>query len=146
MIQVYLKSKRAIRFLFYRHLSITEQLIISDTLIHHKLVNQYWLLNKADRHHSIEVMNRSKKISDDSDLMQLSLLHDIGKNTGHYSWFLRIFTELKIISSIKAKKYLNHELLGLKVLEKIDNIELLIELYEKELLKKRHHILEKTDY
>ena len=146
MIQVYLKSKRAIRFLFYRHLSITEQLIISETLIHHKLVNQYWLLNKADRHHSIEVMNRSKKISDDSDLMQLSLLHDIGKNTGHYSWFLRIFAELKIISSIKAKKYLNHELLGLKVLEKIENIELQIELYEKELLQKRHHILEKTDY
>ena len=146
MIQVYLKSKRAIRFLFYRHLSITEQLIISDTLIHHKLVNQYWLLNKADRHHSIEVMNRSKKISDDSDLMQLSLLHDIGKNTGHYSWFLRIFAELKIISSIKAKKYLNHELVGLKVLEKIENIELQIELYEKELLQKRHHILEKTDY
>ena len=146
MIQVYLKSKRAIRFLFYRHLSITEQLIISETLIHHKLVNQYWLLNKADRHHSIEVMNRSKKISDDSDLMQLSLLHDIGKNTGHYSWFLRIFAELKIISSIKAKKYLNHELVGLKVLEKIDNIELQIELYEKELLQKRHHILEKTDY
>ena len=146
MIQVYLKSKRAIRFLFYRHLSITEQLIISETLIHHKLVNQYWLLNKADRHHSIEVMNRSKKISDDSDLMQLSLLHDIGKNTGHYSWFLRIFAELKIISSIKAKKYLNHELVGLKVLEKIENIELQIELYEKELLQKRHHILEKTDY
>jgi hypothetical protein len=146
MIQVYLKSKRAIRFLFYRHLSITEQLIISETLIHHKLINQYWLLNKADRHHSIEVMNRSKKISDDSDLMQLSLLHDIGKNTGHYSWFLRIFAELKIISSIKAKKYLNHELVGLKVLEKIENIELQIELYEKELLQKRHHILEKTDY
>jgi hypothetical protein len=91
-------------------------------------------------------MNRSKKISDDSDLMQLSLLHDIGKNTGHYSWFLRIFAELNIISSIKAKKYLNHELVGLKVLEKIENIELQIELYEKELLQKRHHILEKTDY
>ena len=146
MIQVYLKSKRAIRFLFYRHLSIAEQLRISETLIHHKLINQYWLLNKADRHHSIEVMNRSKKISDDSDLMQLSLLHDIGKNTGHYSWFLRIFAELKIISSTKAKKYLNHELVGLKVLKKIENIELQIELYEKELLQKRHHILEKTDY
>ena len=76
MIQVYLKSKRAIRFLFYRHLSITEQLIISETLIHHKLVNQYWLLNKADRHHSIEVMNRSKKISDDSDSENLDFIEE----------------------------------------------------------------------
>ena len=83
MIQIYLKSKRAIRFLFYKHLSITDQLTISETLDNQELIKQYWLLNKADRHHSIEVMNRTKKFTEDIDLLKLSLLHDIGKNKAH---------------------------------------------------------------
>ena len=84
MIQIYLKSKRAIRFLFYKHLSITDQLTISETLDNQELIKQYWLLNKADRHHSIEVMNRTKNYTEDIDLLKLSLLHDIGKNKAHY--------------------------------------------------------------
>ena len=80
MNEIYLKSKRAIRFLFYKHLSINEQLVISNTLKNNQLIKQYWLLNKADRHHSIEVMNRTLRFSDDLELLQLSLLHDIGKN------------------------------------------------------------------
>ena len=75
MIQIYLKSKRAIRFLFYKHLSISDQLTISETLDNQELIKQYWLLNKADRHHSIEVMNRSKNFTEDIDLLKLSLLH-----------------------------------------------------------------------
>ena len=83
MIQIYLKSKRAIRFLFYKHLSISDQLTISETLDNQELIKQYWLLNKADRHHSIEVMNRTKNFTEDGDLLKLSLLHDIGKNIAH---------------------------------------------------------------
>ena len=113
MNEIYLKSKRAIRFLFYKHLSIDEQLVISNTLKNNQLIKQYWLLNKADRHHSIEVMNRTLRFSDDLELLQLSLLHDIGKNTGHYSWLLRILSDLKIVSSYKSKNYLDHELIGL---------------------------------
>lgn len=146
MIQFYLKSKRAIRFLFYRHLSIGEQLTISDTLNNEDLLKQFWLLNKADRHHSIEVLNRTNKLSNNIELSKLSLVHDIGKNISHYSWFLRILSEIKILASPKAKRYLNHEVLGLEVLRKVDNIEDLISLYENDLLNERHHILDKTDY
>ena len=126
MNKIYLKSKRAIRFLFYKHLSIDEQLVISNTLKNNQLIKQYWLLNKADRHHSIEVMNRTLRFSDDLELLQLSLLHDIGKNTGHYSWLLRILSDLKIVSSYKSKKYLDHELIGLEVLSQIGDIDSLV--------------------
>lgn len=146
MIQIYLKSKRAIRFLFYKHLSITDQLTISQTLDNQELIKQYWLLNKADRHHSIEVMNRTKNFTEDIDLLKLSLLHDIGKNKAHYSWFLRIFSELKVLSSRKAKNYLDHEAIGLNVLENIDDIQVVIDLYKNDLLNIRHQILDKTDY
>ncbi|MDA9655620.1 hypothetical protein N9S94_01250 [Candidatus Actinomarina] len=146
MIQIYLKSKRAIRFLFYKHLSITDQLTISETLDNQELIKQYWLLNKADRHHSIEVMNRTKNFTEDIDLLKLSLLHDIGKNKAHYSWFLRIFSELKVLSSRKAKNYLDHEAIGLNVLENIDDIQVVIDLYKNDLLNSRHQILDKTDY
>ena len=146
MIQIYLKSKRAIRFLFYKHLSITDQLTISETLDNQELIKQYWLLNKADRHHSIEVMNRTKNFTEDLDLLKLSLLHDIGKNKAHYSWFLRIFSELKVLSSRKAKNYLDHEAIGLNVLENIDDIQVVIDLYKNDLLNSRHQILDKTDY
>lgn len=146
MIQIYLKSKRAIRFLFYKHLSITDQLTISETLDNQELIKQFWLLNKADRHHSIEVMNRTKNFTEDIDLLKLSLLHDIGKNKAHYSWFLRIFSELKVLSSRKAKNYLDHEAIGLNVLENIDDIQVVIDLYKNDLLNSRHQILDKTDY
>lgn len=146
MIQIYLKSKRAIRFLFYKHLSITDQLTISETLDNQELIKQYWLLNKADRHHSIEVMNRTKNFTEDINLLKLSLLHDIGKNKAHYSWFLRIFSELKVLSSRKAKNYLDHEAIGLNVLENIDDIQVVIDLYKNDLLNSRHQILDKTDY
>lgn len=146
MIQIYLKSKRAIRFLFYKHLSIKEQLSIADTLNNQDLIKQYWLLNKADRHHSIEVMNRSKSFTNDLDILKLSLLHDIGKNIGHYSWLLRIFSEIGIISSLKSKKYIDHEVIGLEVLEKIDGIQQLVDLYKNDLLNSKHQILDKTDY
>ena len=74
MIQIYLKSKRAIRFLFYKHLSITDQLTISETLDNQELIKQYWLLNKADRHHSIEVMNRTKNFTEDINLSSILFL------------------------------------------------------------------------
>ena len=145
MNEIYLKSKRAIRFLFYKHLSIDEQLVISNTLKNNQLIKQYWLLNKADRHHSIEVMNRTLRFSDDLELLQLSLLHDIGKNTGHYSWLLRILSDLKIVSSYKSKKYLDHELIGLEVLSQIGDIDSLVDQYKKNLLQNKHQILDKTD-
>ncbi len=146
MNQIYLKTKRAIRYLFYRHLTIDEQLHISYVLANEELVKQYWLLNKADRHHSFEVLMRSIKLTTDSDVLKLSLLHDIGKNKAHYSWLFRILSELKINSSQKAKEYLRHELIGYEVLKKIDGIDNDISFYQKELIKQRHYVLEKMDY
>ena len=146
MKQIYLKSKRAFRFLFYRHLSINEQLVISEILKSSELITQYWLLNKADRHHSIEVMSRSNKLTNDSEVLCLSLLHDIGKNTSHYSWLFRILAEMKIITNTKAQNYLHHEDIGLTVLRSLKNAEGIARYYENELLKQRHDILDKTDY
>src|SRR6056300_1625033 len=89
MNQIYLKTKRAIRYLFYRHLTIDEQLHISYVLANEDLVKQYWLLNKADRHHSFEVLMRSMKLTIDSNVLKLSLLHDIGKDKAHRSELYR---------------------------------------------------------
>jgi len=146
MNQIYLKSKRAIRFFFYRHLSIAAQLQISNTLNNEDLIKQYWLLNKADRHHSFEVLNRSKKITEELELLKLSLLHDIGKNTGHYSWLFRILSDLNIVTTKKSKNYLNHEVIGYEVLASIDGLDELKNYYQKELLLRRHDVLEETDY
>ena len=146
MNQIYLKSKRAVRFFFYRHLSIAAQLQISNILNDEDLIKQYWLLNKADRHHSFEVLNRSKKITEDPDVLILSLLHDIGKNTGHYSWLFRIMSDLNLVTTKKSKNYLDHELIGYEVLGSIDGLDELKNYYQKELLLRRHDVLEETDY
>ena len=60
--------------------------------------------------------------------------------------FLRIFSELKVLSSHKAINYLDHEAIGLNVLENIDDIQVVIDLYKNDLLNSRHQILDKTDY
>ena len=146
MTKLYLKSKRAIRFFFYRHLSIDEQLQIPRILNNNQLIKEYWLLNKADRHHSIEVFNRSKKITEDTQVLKLSLLHDIGKNTGHYSWLFRIFSDLNIVTTKKSKNYLDHEVIGQKILASIKGQDEFTDYYEKELLLRRHDVLEETDY
>jgi hypothetical protein len=110
------------------------------------LIKQYWLLNKADRHHSFEVLNRSKKITEEPDVLILSLIHDIGKNTGHYSWLFRIMSDLNLVTSKKSKNYLDHEVIGYEVLGSIDGLDELKNYYQKELLLRRHDVLEETDY
>jgi len=146
MKQMYLKSKRAIRFLFYSNLNIFQQMDISNTLQDDNLEKLFWKMSKADREHSLEVFERTRLHSNDKLLLKLSLLHDIGKSINDYSWIFRIFTELGVIKSKKSKEYLAHEEIGKEILIKNNCPSDLIKYYETNLLEEKHEILENTDF
>jgi len=146
MKQVYLKSKRAIRFLFYRNLSIFQQMDISNTLHDDNLEKIFWRMSKADREHSLEVFERTRLHSSDKLLLKLSLLHDIGKSINDYPWIFRIFTELGVIRNNKSNEYLAHEEIGKEILIKNNCASDLINFYQINLLDEKHKILENTDY
>jgi hypothetical protein len=109
MKKLYLKVKRTLRFIFYRNLNINEQLDISYHIVDDNLLNLYWNMSKADRQHSYEVFNRIKEKSEDSDLLLLSLLHDIGKSKIDAGVLFRILSNVGFISNNKSKNYLDHE-------------------------------------
>ena len=146
MKEIILKIKRTIRYLFYRNLNINEQIKISEQLIDNNLLCQYWKMSKADRQHSYEVFSRTKNISDNRELLLLSLLHDIGKAKIDAGLFFRVFTDLGLIKNYKSKIYLNHEIIGLQILKDINANENIIEYYNKNLLNQKNIILDKTDY
>jgi len=50
MKDILIKARRAVRFLFYRDVSIENQILVSDTLDDTELEILFWKLNKADRH------------------------------------------------------------------------------------------------
>ena len=143
---VYLKSKRAIRFLFYRNLNIFKQMDISNTLHDDNLEKIFWRMSKADREHSLEVFERTRLHSSDKLLLKLSLLHDIGKSINDYPWIFRIFTELGVIRNNKSNEYLAHEEIGKEILIKNKCASDLINFYQINLLDEKHKILENTDY
>ena len=115
--KTYLKIKRAIRYIFYKHISIDDQLKVKQQFNNDDLTRLFWQLSMQDRHHSIEVLERtiSKTIDDEiltlkeleslNDLYTLCLLHDIGKSVSNFSWIFRIFSELKIIKNKKSKMH-----------------------------------------
>ena len=146
MKRIILKSLRAVRYLFYRHLSINEQIIVSETLNDEVLEKLFWKQSKADRHHSYEVFLRTKKFTNDIDILKLSLLHDIGKSIDEYSWIFRILTELNLIKNFKSKNYLDHEQIGLEILKNNNVNNDFINFYNKNLLTKKDEILDKTDF
>ena len=154
----YLKIKRAIRFLFYKHLPVEDQLKVMQQLNDENLLRLFWQLSMQDRHHSVEVLERTinmtfekelltiKELESLNNLFTLSLIHDIGKSVSHFSWIFRIFSDLKIINNKKSHLYLDHEINGLSELEKYSVNDEIIQYYEKELLENKHFILDKTDY
>ena len=156
--RLYFKIKRAIRFLFYKHLSVDDQLKVMQQLNDDNLLRLFWQLSMQDRHHSVEVLERTinmtfenelltiKELESLNNLFTLSLIHDIGKSSSHFSWLFRIFSELKIINNDKSRLYLDHEINGLTELEKYSVQENVILYYKKELLQNKHFILDKTDY
>ena len=111
-----------------------------------------------DRHHSIEVLERTinktlddeilslKELESLNDLYTLCLLHDIGKSAGNFSWLFRIFSELNIVNNQKSKIYLNHERIGLEQMKKLSIDDKVLKYYQKELLENKHFVLDKTDY
>ena len=105
----------------------------------------FWKLNKADRHHSIEVLHRTMKHTDNSDVLKLALLHDIGKCIAEYSWSFRIFTDLGIIKSRKSQNYKNHEDIGFELLKELQNEEL-SKYYFENLLSNKNELFDKTDF
>ena len=146
MSELILKARRAIRYLFYKDIPIKDQTYISKILNNDELELLFWKMSKADRHHSLEVLNRTEKYTQEEDLLKLSLLHDIGKSISEYSWLFRIFSELKIITNRKAFNYLNHEDIGYDLLK--DNIsdENISKYYFDNLLTAKNEILDKTDF
>ena len=56
-----LKARRAVRFLFYKDIPVDNQIQISKILNDVELESLFWKMSKADRHHSLEVLNRTKK-------------------------------------------------------------------------------------
>ena len=156
--KLYLKIKRAIRFLFYKHLSVGDQIKVMQQLNDDNLLKLFWQLSMQDRHHSVEVLDRTinmtfekelltvKELESLNNLFTLSLIHDIGKSQSHFSWLFRIFSELKIINNDKSRLYLDHEINGLAELEKYSVNDATIKYYKKELLQNKHFILDKTDY
>ena len=146
MSRVFLKAKRAIRFLFYKDISIEDQIKISRILNDWQLEQLFWKLSKADRHHSLEVLERTIKISNNADLLKLSLLHDIGKSISEYNWLFRVMAELKLVTNRKAFDYLNHEDIGYDLLkENIDDPDI-SKYYFDNLLTEKNEILDKTDF
>ena len=146
MKELILKIKRTIRYLFYRNLNINEQINIADCMLDNNLLCLYWKMSKADRQHSYEVFKRSYKKSSNRELLILSLLHDIGKSTINAGLFFRVFSDLGIIKNRKSQIYLNHEVIGLKVLQENKINSTIINYYKNNLLKQKHSVLEKTDY
>ena len=69
MNELFLKTKRAIRFLFYKDISIVDQIRISKILDNEQLEQLFWKMSKADRHHSFEVLERTMKYSNNEDLL-----------------------------------------------------------------------------
>ena len=49
MNELFLKAKRAIRFLFYKDISIVDQIRISKILDNEQLEQLFWKMSKADR-------------------------------------------------------------------------------------------------
>jgi len=146
MREFYLKAKRAIRFLFYKDLNIIQQMQVSEILDDENLEMQFWKMSKADREHSLEVLQRTRLHTNDNQLLKLSLLHDVGKSLNEYSWIFRIFTELSFIRNNKSKQYLAHENIGKELLIKGKCNPEIIEYYTKHLLEEKHEILDSTDY
>ena len=156
--KTYLKIKRAIRYIFYKHISVDDQLKVKQQFNNDDLTRLFWQLSMQDRHHSIEVLERtiSKTIDDEiltlkeleslNNLYTLCLLHDIGKSVSNFSWIFRIFSELKIIKNKKSKMYLNHEIIGLEYMKKLSIDDSTLKYYQKELIDNKHFVLDKTDY
>ena len=146
MKKLYLKVKRTLRFIFYRDLDINEQLDISENLVDDNLLTLYWNMSKADRQHSYEVFKRTKKNSNDRDLLLLSLLHDIGKSKIHAGVIFRVLSDVGLINNNKSKKYLDHENIGVELLKENNVSQNIIDYYNNNLLKQKNIILDKTDY
>ena len=146
MKEFFIKARRAIRFLFYKNISIQDQLKVSHILDDSELELLFWKLSKADRHHSVEVMYRTMKKTSDNEILKLALLHDIGKCISEYSWIFRIMTELGLIKSFKSNLYLNHENIGYDLLKSQDFKTDVSKLYFDKLLNNKNEIMESTDY
>ncbi len=146
MKELILKVRRTIRYIFYRQLNANEQIEISEYLEDNNLLSLYWNMSKADRQHSYEVFTRTKQNSNEKDLLLLSLLHDIGKSKIHAGLIFRILSDLGVIKTDKSEIYLNHETLGIELLQEKNINENFINYYKNNLLKQKNIILDKTDY
>ena len=140
------KIRRAIKFLIYKDLSISDQIKISN-ILNEPSLQLFWKLKKEDRAHSIDVLNRVELLTNDLNTKQLALLHDIGKVKGNIGWLSRIFSDLGLLNNTHVYDYINHEPIGYDLIKIIEpeNIEL-HDYYYQNLILKKHEYLERSDY
>ena len=72
--KLYLKIKRAIRFLFYKHLPVEDQIKVMQQLNDDNLLRLFWQLSMQDRHHSVEVLERTIDMSFDNESLSIKEL------------------------------------------------------------------------
>jgi len=75
--KTYLKIKRAIRYLFYKHISVEDQLKVKEQFNNDDLTRLFWQLSMQDRHHSIEVLERTINKTLDDEILSLKELESL---------------------------------------------------------------------
>ena len=105
------KSLRAVRYIFYKDLSIPDQIRVNDVL-DEDMVLLFWRMRLEDRSHSLEVMKRMESITNENRFLTLALIHDIGKLQSDIGWLGRIFADLGLNKTFTAERYKNHESYG----------------------------------
>ena len=119
------KIRRAIKFLIYKDLSISDQIKISK-ILNDPSIQLFWQLKKEDRSHSMDVLNRVELLTDELNTKQLALLHDIGKVKGNIGWLSRIFSDLGLLNNPHVDDYVNHEPIGYELIKITSKNNLLI--------------------
>ena len=139
------KSLRAVRYIFYKDLSIPDQIRVNNVL-DEKMVLLFWRMRLEDRSHSLEVMKRMELITSENKFLTLALIHDIGKLQSDIGWIGRIFADLGLNKSFTAQRYKNHESNGYTIIQNNIASNNIINDYKMSILDERHEYLNRCDY
>ena len=139
------KSIRAVKYIFYKDISISDQIRVSDVLDDDATL-LFWRMRLEDRSHSLEVMKRMESITNENRFLTLALIHDIGKLQSDIGWLGRIFADLGLNKTFTAERYKNHESYGYMIIKNHIGSNNIINDYKMSILDDRHKYLNRCDY
>tara|TARA_B100000686_G_C16448492_1_gene790769 strand:+ start:169 stop:612 length:444 start_codon:yes stop_codon:yes gene_type:complete len=139
------KSIRAVKYILYKDLSISDQIRVSDVL-DDDVTLLFWRMRLEDRSHSLEVMKRMESITNENRFLTLALIHDIGKLQSDIGWLGRIFADLGLNKTFTAERYKNHESYGYMIIKNHIGSNNIINDYKMSILDDRHKYLNRCDY